>query len=94
VPVIFRFNGIEYRLWSEDHDPAHIHVRLAQARPEWEMIVYLGTEFDGSTDSYGKQFGDTTIVKGKIKLAQINELLEYLQPRRAEAWERWKEIHG
>jgi Uma2 family endonuclease len=23
------------------------------------MIVYLGTEFDGSTDSYGKQFRDT-----------------------------------
>jgi hypothetical protein len=94
VPVIFRFNGIEYRLWTEDHDPAHIHVRPAQAKPEWEMIVYLGTEVDGSLDNYGKQFGDTTIVKGKVKLAQINELLEYLQPRRAEAWEKWKEIHG
>jgi hypothetical protein len=69
VPVIFRFNGVEYRLWTEDHDPAHIHVRPAQAKPEWEMIVYLGTEVDGSLDNYGKQFGDTTIVKGKVKLA-------------------------
>jgi hypothetical protein len=94
MPVIFRFNGIEYRLWSDDHDPAHIYVRPAQASPEWEIIVYLGNESDGSTDSHGKQFGDTTIVKGKVKLSQINELLEYLKLRRAEAWGKWKEIHG
>jgi hypothetical protein len=94
MPVIFRFNGIEYRLWSEDHHPAHIHVRPAQAQPEWEIIVYLGNEFDGSLDSYGKQFGDTVMIKGKVKLSQINELLKYLEPRRVEAWNKWKEIHG
>jgi Domain of unknown function (DUF4160) len=94
MPVISRYNGIEYRLWSEDHDPAHIHVRPAQAKPEWEIIVYLGNETDGSADNYGKQFGDTTIVRGKVKLSQINELLEHLEPRRAEAWGKWKEIHG
>jgi hypothetical protein len=51
-----------------------------------KIIVYLGNELDGSTDSHGKQFGDTTTVKGKVKLSQINELLEYLKLRRAEAW--------
>lgn len=94
MPVIFRFDGIEYRLWSEDHNPAHIHIRPAQAKPEWEIIVYLGNESSGSTDSYGKQFGDTAIVRGKVKLSKINELVNYLEPRRAEVWAKWKEIHG
>jgi hypothetical protein len=69
-------------------------VRPAQPKPEWEVIVYLGNESDGSADNYGKQFGDTAIVRGKVKISQINKLLEYLEPRRSEAWEKWQEIHG
>lgn len=40
LPVIFRYDGVEYRMWSNDHDPPHVHVRPAQARPEWEIIVF------------------------------------------------------
>jgi hypothetical protein len=81
-------------LWSNDHDPTHIHVRPAQANPEWEIIVYLGAEVDGGADNFGREFGDTQIVSGKVSLSTVNDLLEYLRPRRKEAWAKWKEIHG
>lgn len=94
MPVIFRYDGVEFRLWSNDHDPAHIHVRPAQVNPDWEIIVYLGTEADGSMDNFGREFGDTQIVKGKVNTSTLNELLDYLRPRREKAWAQWKEIHG
>ncbi len=81
-------------MWSNDHDPAHVHVRPAQKRPEWEIIVFLGKAEDGSSDNYGKEFGDTEIVSGKIKTSQINDLISYLNQRRDEAWDKWKEING
>lgn len=94
MPVIFRYDGIEYRMWSNDHMPPHIHVRPAQARPEWEIIVFLGNEEDGSMDAYGKEFGDTKIVSGKIRTSQINTLVAYLDQRRDAAWVKWQEING
>ncbi|MGC1306303.1 MAG: hypothetical protein WA885_03680 [Phormidesmis sp.] len=74
--------------------PPHIHVRPAQARPEWEIIVFLGNEEDGSMDAYGKEFGDTKIVSGKIRTSQINTLVAYLDQRRDAAWVKWQEING
>ena len=94
MPVLFRYNGIEYRLWTNDHVPPHIHVRPAQARPEWEVIVYLGNEANGDMDEFGKSFGDTEIVRGPIKTSTINDLVAYLRPRRSNAWAKWKEIHS
>lgn len=94
MPVIFRYDGIEYRMWSNDHDPPHVHVRPAQARPEWEIIVFLGKEGDGSQDAYGQEFGDTKIVSGKIRASQINVLVGYLSLRLDKAWAKWREING
>ena len=94
MPVIFRYDGVEYRVWSNDHNPAHVHVRPAQKRPEWEIIVFLGRERDGGTDTYDREFGDTKIVKGKIKILQINDLILYLDQQRDKAWDKWKEING
>jgi hypothetical protein len=94
LPVIFKYDGIEYRIWSNDHMPPHIHVRPAQSRPEWELIVFLGNQEDGSVDAYGKEFGDTKVVSGKIKTSQINVLIAYLGQRCDEAWAKWHEING
>ena len=94
MPVIFRYNGVEYRIWSNDHKPAHVHVRPAQANPEWEIIVFLGNEQEGTVDNYGRTFGDTKLVSGKIRLSQIRKLVAYLWQRRQDAWNTWKKING
>ncbi len=94
MPVIFRYDGVEYRMWSNDHDPPHVHIRPAQNRPDWEVIVFLGNERDGSMDTYGREFGDTKIISGKIKTSKISTLVSYLNQRRSEAWTKWKEING
>lgn len=94
MPALFRYEGVEYRLWSKDHNPPRVHVRLAQARPDWEIIVFLGREEDGSMDAYGMEFGDAKIVSGKIKTSKLNDLVAYLSQRRDEAWVKWREING
>jgi Domain of unknown function (DUF4160) len=81
-------------MWSNDHMPPHVHVRPAQANPEWEIIVFLGNQVDGSMDAYGQEFGDTKIVSGKIRTSQINAFVAYLNQRRDETWTKWQEING
>ena len=94
MPVIFRYDGVEYRLWSNDHQPPHVHIRPAQKNPEWEVIVFLGKEDDGLADAYGREFGDAKIVTGKIRASKLSALVDYLGERRDEAWTKWKEING
>lgn len=94
MPAIFRYDGIEYRLWSNDHQPPHVHVRPAQKNPEWETIVFLGREDNGLADAYGKEFGDTKIIKGKVKVSRLNDLVAYLEGRRDRVWAKWHEING
>jgi len=94
MPVIFRYDGVEYRIWSNDHNPPHVHVRPSQKNPEWEVIVFLGKEKSGSADAHGKEFGDVKIVSGKIKTSKLNDLVNYLSGRRSEAWATWNNING
>ncbi|MGB7487845.1 MAG: DUF4160 domain-containing protein, partial [Phormidesmis sp.] len=89
-----RYKGVEYRLWSNDHDPPHVHVRPAQTHPDWEIIVFLGNEKDGSSDAHGREFGDTKIVTGRIRTSKLNDLVTHLSQRRNEAWTKWREING
>lgn len=88
MPVIFRYDGVEYRIWSNDHNPPHVHIRPAQNRPDWEVIVFLGNERDGSADAYDREFGDVKIVSGKVKTSKINVLVEYLRQRSDEVWKK------
>lgn len=94
MPVIFRYDGIEYRLWSNDHQPPHVHIRPSQRSPEWEVIVFLGQERSGLADAYGREFGDAKIIKGKIKASKLSDLVAYLERRRDEAWAKWREVNG
>ena len=43
MPTVLRQDGISFRLYLNDHIPAHVHAFLA----EGEAIIYIGDETEG-----------------------------------------------
>lgn len=92
--ILFRYAGVFFVVNTREHPPAHVHVRSHSRRPDWEIRIFLGNESDGSTDDYGRSFGDVTIVTGKLKPSKIAEYVNYLAQHIDEAWDLWHQING
>jgi hypothetical protein len=94
MATLFRFAGLFFVIYTQEHPPAHVHVKSHQVRPDWEIRIYLGRREDGGEDLYGKRFGDFTLKSGNPKPAKIKECVDYLAGRIDEAWELWTNING
>lgn len=92
--TVFRLGGVLYLIYTRDHQPPHVHVKPSPVKPEWELRIYLGNRADGSQDNYGKSFGDTDILSGKLKASKIQEYVELLAQNIEQAWEVWDSIYG
>lgn len=92
--TIFRLGGVLYLIYTRDHQPPHVHVKPSPVKPEWELRIYLGNRADGSQDNYGKSFGDTDILSGKLKASKIQEYVELLAQNIEQAWKVWDSIYG
>lgn len=92
--TVFRLGGVLYLIYTRDHQPPHIHVKPSPVHPEWELRIYLGRQTEGRQDDYGKSFGDTEILSGKIKASKLQEYVELLADHIEHAWDVWNSIYG
>jgi hypothetical protein len=92
--TVFRLGGVLYLIYTRDHRPPYVHVKPSTVNPEWELRIYLGQRQDGSRDNYGKSFGDTEVLTGKIRASKIQEYVELLADHIEQAWEVWISIYG
>lgn len=92
--TVFKLGGVLYLIYTRDHHPPHVHVKPSPTRAEWELRIYLGRRSDGGPDRYGKAFGETDILSGKIKASKINEYVNLLAQNLEQAWAVWDSIYG
>lgn len=92
--TVFRIGGVIYLIYTRDHHPPHIHVKPSLVKPEWELRIYLGRRQDGGQDDYGRSFGDTEVLSGKIKASKIQEYVNVLAQNIEQAWAVWDSIYG
>jgi hypothetical protein len=80
MPTILRQDGFAFRLYLDDHIPAHVHVFKA----EGQAIIRIGEgdELPEVTEVYNMASKD---LKKALKIAAENR--EYLK-------RKWKEYHG
>lgn len=81
--TIARLRGMDLLIYSNDHDPAHAHVRKGG---EWMLKVKLGEAGNPSTideDTYS----DLVSVKWR-KLA-----LKLVEDNLDDCWDAWKRFH-
>ncbi|MEA5464513.1 hypothetical protein [Leptothoe sp. PORK10 BA2] len=93
MATLFRFAGVFFVIYTQEHPPAHVHVKSHQKRPDWEIRIYLGRREDGGEDNYGRSFGDVSIRAGNPKMSKIDEYVDYLAEHINEAWALWESIN-
>ena len=92
--TVFRLGGVIYLIYTRDHHPPHVHVKPSPVKPEWELRIYLGRKPDGQRDKYGRSFGDTEVLSGKVKASKIQEYVDVLAQHIEQAWAVWDSIYG
>ena len=80
MPTVFRKNGFQGIIWTDDHPPMHVHIFKAEA----ELIVNLGDEQTSATvrDNFAMRRSD---VRRALRLVDENQSLLI---------EVWRQIHG
>ncbi len=80
MPVVCRIDGLRIVIWSNDHRPAHVHVKGGQS----EAVFVLNCP-DGPAElreSYG------------FRLSEVNRILLALTDLVTPLCEEWRKIHG
>lgn len=80
MPTIYRQDGFEVIIYTNDHRPAHVHVFKA----EGEVIIYLGSEAAPPRVRTNIDMGRNDERRALIIVAENN----------AAFWEEWRRIHG
>lgn len=80
-------DGFRFFILSNDHQPAHVHVRRGKGKGAFEVKIDIsGSEaIFVKGEEYNRAASDAKLRKKAIRL--VNENLEQLQ-------KVWKEIHG
>ncbi len=79
----WRQNGFRFVIYSNDHTPAHVHVR----REKSEVIIYLG--------SLDKKKEKPTVRENKrMQTRDIMKALKICYENQKEYLEKWESIHG
>jgi hypothetical protein len=76
--TVHRFESLRFVIYSNDHDPAHVHVLRAGCEAKVQLV--------GPTPSILWQHG--------FSPAELRRIFEETQKERFRLLKRWKEIHG
>ena len=80
MPTVLRKNGFQVIIWTNDHEPMHVHVFKA----EGELVINLG---NGKAEiSIRENYGmrNTDLRRALSLISRNHDLL----------LEKWREIHG
>jgi hypothetical protein len=66
---IFRFKNIKFKIWSNDHEPPHVHVTKAKAHAVINIETLVITKSFGFTD-HELKIVQQQIFKRKIKILE------------------------
>jgi hypothetical protein len=80
MPTIYRQNGFEVMIYTNDHRPAHVHIFKADG----EVIIYLGSDITPPKVRTNIGMGHNDERRALIIVAENNEAF----------WEEWRRIHG
>lgn len=76
--TVHRFDGLRFVIYSNDHDPAHVHVLRAGSEAKIQLV--------------GEQ--PTLIWQHGFSPAELRRILDETRTERFRLLKRWKEIHG
>ena len=80
MPTLLRKNGFQVIIWTNDHEPMHVHVFKA----EGEIVVNLGN--DKAEVSIRENYG--------MRNADLRRALSLVSRNHNLLLEKWREIHG
>jgi hypothetical protein len=80
MATVLRESGFNCRMYSDDHEPPHVHVVKAGV----EVVIDLG---DGDNSPSIRE------TKG-MKAADVNKAVRLITRHQAYLLEKWSEIHG
>ena len=80
MPTVLRKDGFAFRIYLNDHTPAHVHVFKA----EGQAIISLGADEEGPKPIEVYEMSDKELKKA-LKITADHK--SYLQ-------EKWEEYHG
>ncbi len=80
MPTVLRKNGFQVIIWTNDHEPIHVHVFKA----EGELVINLGNDKVEVSirENYGMR--NTDLRRALSLISRNHDLL----------LEKWREIHG
>jgi hypothetical protein len=77
--TVHRFDGFRFAIYSNDHEPAHIHV--------------IGAGSEAKIQLAGKQ-GLTLIWQFGIRPAEMRKIMVEVGRKQKDLLSKWDEIHG
>lgn len=80
MPTVFRKDGFEFRIYFDDHIPAHVHVFKAGG----EAKIDLGSEHKAPE----------LVAVYDMTIKDAKRALEIVLEHCADLLKRWEEIHG
>ena len=80
MPTIHRESGFRIVIYSDDHEPAHVHVRRAEGRVKINL-----RGLDGQPE---------LVVARNLTKAEIRRALAIVTDHQAVFLEKWRDIHG
>ncbi|MBA2736856.1 MAG: DUF4160 domain-containing protein [Pyrinomonadaceae bacterium] len=80
MPTVLRKNGFEFKVYTDDHEPMHVHARY-QGR---EAVIYLGNENERVALRENRGL-NRILVNRALRIAAEHQLFLI---------ESWREIYG
>ena len=80
MPTVWRQEGFEVRIYTDDHEPMHVHVIKAGE----EVVINLGDE---NVAPYIRE-------NRRMKPANLRKALRIVAENQIYLIEKWREIHG
>ena len=80
MATVHREGGFSFRVFPNDHPPAHVH---AWARGAC-VVIQLPTEHEGAT---------VLRIEGKMKDADVADAVDIVQNNADVMWEGWNRFH-
>lgn len=84
MPTVLRFQGFDIRIYSNDHEPAHVHV----VKGEGEVKIHLG-----STEP-GREEAPSLVRVWAMGRKDAAQALELVSARQELLLSEWSRIHG
>jgi Domain of unknown function (DUF4160) len=81
MPVLFRYKGFHFFIYSNEHDPPHVHVQKAGKHVK---VQYY------KQGNYNRQL--LVKIRGKFSHAELSDIADFTREYRQDMIFKWKEF--